>query len=573
MMGAQLKLALVMSPYHLLSQLIGNHLSPTDLVVTLKLFAIALSPTTGNALCPVCGQSSDRIHSRYRRVIADLPICGRQLVLILRLRKFLCTNAGCPRRIFCERILDLAAAHARSTTRLAQEHRTLGIALGGEPAARLSVKLAMPASGDTILRRVKTTVSQPEPRYRFVGIDDFALRKGQTYGTIVVDLERRRVIDLFEGRDGSVVQMWLSSHPTIEVITRDRWAAYANACSAGASMALQVADRFHLVGNIRELVERLFEQHASALDAALEPPATIASQGEVPPTPASASRSTLPVATGTTATHDATSLPGPASTASSPGLSRGQQLRLDRFNEVRRLHGSGRSTRQIARELRISRNSVLDYLHRERCPDGQRIGHRRSSLEGFRATVDAFVHEGGRSVTMLQRRLKDQGCSPSYDAVWRFLRRRLEAAGIPSMRSVRGPPRPPRLSTRQLSFEFVRRTEKRSDEATKRMVTVNAIPELCASLKLANELLEMTRGQSKTSLSDWLARADASENRSVRMFAETLRTDSSAVQAALSTPWNNGPVEGQVNRLKLIKRSGYGRAGLPLLRARVRAKP
>ena len=125
---------------------------------------------------------------------------------------------------------------------------------------------------------------------------------------------------------------------------------------------------------------------------------------------------------------------------------------------------------------------------------------------------------------------------------------------------------------RSLSFEFIRRAENRSDEEAERMTTVRAIPELCNSLALAGELLEMTRGSTKTPLSDWLGRADGSGTRLVQSFAETLRTDSSAVQGALSTRWNNGPVEGHVNRLKLIKRSMYGRAGLPLLRARVRAK-
>ena len=196
--------------------------------------------------------------------------CGRQLALVLHLGKFLCLNAGCPRRIFCERVHGLAATHARSTTRLAQLQRTLGLSLGGEPGSRLAAELAVPISGDTILRRVKAVPTEPEASYRFVGIDDFALRKGHTYGTILVDLQRGRVIDLFDGRDGAPVAAWLTLHPGIGVITRDRWAAYANACSAAAPKATQVADRFHLVGNIRELVERLFEQHASALDAALE---------------------------------------------------------------------------------------------------------------------------------------------------------------------------------------------------------------------------------------------------------------------------------------------------------------
>jgi len=446
----------------------------------------------------------------------------------------------------------------------------LGLALGGEPASRIAVKLAMPTSGDTILRRVKATDSQPEPRYRFVGIDDFALRKGQTYGTVLVDLEGHRVIDLFDGRDGSPVQAWLSSHPTVEVITRDRWAAYANACSAGAPMALQVADRFHLVGNIRELAERLFEQHATALDAALELSTPVAT----PSTSTPADEAMLPgwegaaVAPGTgVVSKTAAESPPPA-----PALSHRQQRRRDRFEEVRRMRGEGQSVRQIARALRVSPKTVLSYGRRQQCPDWNPGTQRASRLDGLKVLVDAFIREGGRVATVLFRQLKAQGCNSSYDAVRRFLYRRLQSAGVTSAHPSRGPPRPRRPTARQLAFEFVRRAEERSEEAAKRMEKASGIPEVCGTLRLANELLEMTRGQSRTSLSDWLSRADGSESRSIQTFAETLRVDSSAVQAALSTRWNNGPVEGHVSRLKLIKRSMFGRAGLPLLRARIRAK-
>jgi transposase len=566
-----------MLPSHLLSQLLGTHLSPTDLVVTPNLIAVALTSSDPNSLCPVCGQPSDHVHSRYRRVLADLPTCGRQLALILSLRRFFCLNAGCPRHIFCERLPALAAAHARSTTRLAHLHRTLGLALGGQPGSRLAAELAVPTSADTILRRVKNTPAEPETRYRFVGIDDFALRKGHTYGTILVDLERGHVIDLFDGREGLPVTAWLKLHPGIEVITRDRLAAYANAGSAGAPQATQVADRFHLIGNIRELVERLFEQHASALDVALEPPSPIAEPCVGSPSNLGiASELTVSATTQAIDTPDTGQLPATASelpSPSSPELSNRQQQRQDRFHEVRRLRLAGRSVRQIAGELQISPKTVIEYLHRERCPDWNPGRPRTTPLDGFGAAVDAFIREGGRAATVLHRRLKDQGCGSSYDPVRRFLRRRFQAAGIAPVRSSRGPPRPRRPSARQLSFEFVSRAENRSEEAVKRMVVVNPIPELCGSLKLANELLEMTRGQSKTPLSDWLARADVSESGSVQSFAQTLRTDTAAVQAGLSTPWSNGPVEGQVNRLKTVKRSMYGRAGLPLLRARVRAKP
>ena len=215
---------------------------------------------------------------------------------------------------------------------------------------------------------------------------------------------------------------------------------------------------------------------------------------------------------------------------------------------------------------------MIDYRRRERCPNWNPGTRRPTRLDGLQAKVDAFIREGGRTATVLYRALKDQGCRSSYDAVRRFLARRLQAAGLAPLRSGRAPPPPCRPSARQLSFEFVRRAEERSDEAVERMGKVSPIPALCGPLALANELLAMTRGESKTALADWLGRAGVSASGSVQAFAETLRTDAAAVQAALSTSWSNGPVEGHVNRLKLIKRSMYGRAGLPLLRARVCAK-
>jgi transposase len=453
----------------------------------------------------------------------------------------------------------------------------LGLALGGEPGSRLAGALAVPISGDTILRRVKAAPAEPETSYRFIGIDDFALHKGHTYGTILVDLQRGRVIDLFDGRDGVPVAAWLALHPGIEVITRDRWAAYVNACTVGAPKATQVADRFHLIGNIRELVERLFEQHASALDAVLEPPLAVATEScvaTVATPPPTVLPSEQPIVTGTpTPPGGPDGLPAPANeTPTPPRVSPRQQRRQDRFDEVRRLRLTGKSVRQIARELRMSRQTVINYQRRERCPDWNPGTRRPTRLDGLQAQVDAFIRDGGRTASVLYRALKDQGCRSSYDAVRRFLTRRLQAAGIAPARASRGPPHLRRPSARQLSFEFVRRAEERTDEAVERMGKVSPIPALCDPLALANELLAMTRGESKTTLADWLGRADVSASGSVQSFAETLRTDAVAVQTALSTSWSNGPVEGQVNRLKLIKRSMYGRAGLALLRARVCTK-
>jgi transposase len=229
-----------------------------------------LTSTATSSACPRCGTPSDRVHSHYRRTVADLPCHDHPVALRLLVRRFRCINPGCPQAIFCERVPKLLDAHARTTARLTDAHRAIGFALGGEAGARLADHLDMPTSPDTLLRRVKGAPDEPVPLPRYLGVDDWAVRKGQRYGTILIDLERGRVIDILPGRDGSALAAWLKEHPGVEVITRDRWSAYAQAASDGAPQALQVADRWHLLKNLREAVQRLLERHAAEVRAALQ---------------------------------------------------------------------------------------------------------------------------------------------------------------------------------------------------------------------------------------------------------------------------------------------------------------
>jgi transposase len=234
---------------------------------------LSLRTTSATACCPGCGAPSHHVHSRYARTVRDLPSQGRRTVLRLTARKFFCRNPNCPRSVFCERLPDLAPPHARSSPRLADAHRTVAFALGGEAGSRLAGKLGMPTSADALLRRIKQAATQEAPTPRVLGVDDWAIRRGHVYGTILVDLERGKVIDLLPGRDGPELRAWLQAHPGVEVISRDRATAYASAASEAAPDAMQVADRWHLLENVREMLERLFERHHAQLRAALGPPA------------------------------------------------------------------------------------------------------------------------------------------------------------------------------------------------------------------------------------------------------------------------------------------------------------
>jgi transposase len=214
---------------------------------TLRIGATSVSTT---AACPVCGTVSARIHSRYRRTLTDLPSQGRRVVLTVCARRFRCVLADCGRRIFAERLeTTVGGPFARRTTRLDEIVHHLGLALGGRPGQSFARRLLLPVSNDTLLRVVRRRAVQPREEPRVVGIDDFAWKRGHRYGTIICDLERRRVVDILPDREAATATAWLADRPSITIIARDRDAGYRQAAAEGRPDAVQVADRWHLMEN------------------------------------------------------------------------------------------------------------------------------------------------------------------------------------------------------------------------------------------------------------------------------------------------------------------------------------
>jgi len=546
---------------------------------------VHLATTAPAAACPLCGYDTHRVHSRYTRRLEDLPCLGRCVRLQFAVRRFICPLLDCPRRIFVERLPGFAAPWARTTDRLGQAQADIGSSLGGEAGSRLATRLAMTTSPDTLPRRVKRLKNASAPSPRIVGIDDWAWRKGQSYGTIVVDLERSDVIDLLPDRDAETVAAWLKAHPGVEMVSRDRSAAYAQAATEGASQAEQVADRWHLLKNLREAVERVLERHTAAVDAALKASETPTEPAQVAAVPEPGAATSTPAAPAQVA---AAPEPGAATSPveSSPprppsqGLPESPRLpaepskrqkRIDRFEQVHELHRRGHSARRIARELGMSRRTVFRYLRRETCPAWGLGGSRRSRLDGYREWIDARIAEGFTNVAELHRQLTERGFKGSYGSVYEFVTKRLGAAGKQRDRlNAAQPPVPARPSARQLSFEWVRRAENRKPAEQARLTAIRAqSDELAAALDLADGFADLIRKRSGATLGEWLTRGEASSDPDLRRFAEGIRRDEAAVQAAVTERWSNGPVEGHVNRLKTIKRQMYGRAGFVLLRARV----
>jgi transposase len=519
---------------------------------------LTLQSRSRMACCPLCRRRANRVHSRYERTLADLPWGEHAVVLRLRVRRLFCDNARCERRIFVERLPGIAAPWSRKTARLATRLTALGLALGGAAAARLSRVLLMPSARNTLLRLIRAAPSPPEVTPAVLGVDDWALRKRHSYGTVLVDLERRRPVALLPDREAGTLAAWLHEHPGVKLVARDRSGAYADGTRRGAPEAVQVADRFHLLQNLAEALETTFTAHAASLLAVdqARDQAVIADGGPAPVAPPQ--------------------LPARAATLAAERRER----RMARYQQVWSLHREGWPGHAIARQLGLGRSTVVRYLRHEAFPERKgRSDVGRSLLDPWKPLLLKRWNAGQRDGRRLFRELQGRGYRGSYPTLARYtqrLRQAQESAALRQTQSSRSsslpsvidrPERP--LTPRTAAWLALRRPERRGPGDTERLARLrDRDASLAEALDLAEEFASLIRARQPERLGPWLARARDGRLPAFRGFAKRLGADEAAVRTAATLPWSTGQVEGQINRLKTIKRQMYGRAKLDLLAQR-----
>jgi transposase len=540
------------------------------------------------ARCPGCGTLSDAVHCQYQRTVHDVPCGGRKVVLRLHARKFFCRTATCPRKVFTERLPELVRPWARVSNRLLEELKAIGLAASAEVSERLAPRLGMTIKAPTLLRYLRTIKDAPRADVTVLGIDDFSLRRGDSYGTILINLETRRPLDLLPDRTAKAVKPWLASHPEIQVVSRDRASAFADAVSQILPHATQVADRYHLVQNLREHLQRLLDHKRSCLplveDTALKS-TQACHPGKADPladlTPSTVSDSipkTLSSEQHGGRTCPEADLSGLTYAERKKKISRDK--RIAHYEEVMALHREGLGQRAIARQLRMSRKTVQRYISSpgfpERAESVFRRRARKSKLDPYlpylREQWDAGIHNCSRLFALVKER--------GYTGCQSGLRKRLSEwrAELPPQRWRGSPPKPRlfaqwgqrRLSPRSASFLMIVSPEKLTAKQRQQIEHIcQASSDLHTVYLLSQEFVTLLKERQAEVLHEWLNRAKASQVAELKSFANGIFRDYAAVYAACSRPESNGITEGHVNRLKFLKRQMFGRARLDLLRVKV----
>jgi transposase len=495
----------------------------------------------------------------------------------LHTSRWRCLNDECERQTFSEQLSDIARPYARQTERVAEIIRLFGHGVGGQPAERLMKRLGLPTSDDTILRHLKHSVAgRTSGKVRVLGIDEWSWLKGVNYGTIMVDLERREVVDVLPDRSAASTAVWLGQHAEVEIVSRDRCGLYAQGAREGAPQARQVADRFHLLQNLRETIEK----QMSRSDRGMACPALPAAADEHNGSLARATKGRLEMAEHRRLTKQAH-----------------HRSRQAIFDRVQILKNARATVRDIARDLGVGWRTAKKWVLATIAPVRRERTPTPTSAKYFRDYILSRSSNGCTRGRQLFEEVRSRGYLGSYSNMQRVLARwGLTKRGAPSSSSVLAPnPAKTEPTTTGDVLAEAPATPRAIDPATGWLISPIVAAALCikprgqltpaqaakvAALKDASPDFVTMRGlamrfrgilhsKNVKGLETWLNDAQRSGLFAIQRFVRTLRRDIEAVKNGVTETWSNGQTEGQINRLKTLKRSMYGRAGAELLRARM----
>ena len=521
---------------------------------------ISVSVVRNRSPCPLCGHFSQSVHGSYSRTISDLPVFNNAVNLLLKVRKFKCYNAGCIQKVFSEQTPHIKR-YCRRTARAALLLDSISIELTGKLASKISKQLFMPISTSTFTRIAHR---QPLPEIEqpvVLGIDDWAFRKGKSYGTILVDMKTSIPIELLPSRDSCDLKTFLNQYPLVEIVTRDRASSYSSAVDEICPEAIQVADRFHLLVNLSDALDKYFKSSRSIVKAIIQQKEEEMAKDDN--------------SIGNKTTLDISLANDPDSVDEVSGHERvNSDQRIEKFNKVKELQKENVGIKKIARTVGITRITVRSYLVQDTL--SPRISSKSTNIDTYANLIQNRLSTGDYQVKDILKEIISLGFNGGKSQAYYHINR-IKTSSNTTTRNVKGLQQTPicfikPLSTRKLAkfIDVNINNISDPDERNYMEMLLKNVPEF----RIVRKLVQVFKGMLKNgygNIKKWIeyVRGSKKSLAGLKNFANGLLSDIKAVENAICLAWSNGAVEGHVNRIKSIKRQMYGRAGFELLRRKV----
>ena len=506
---------------------------------------LTLVSTRESDQCPTCQTPTLAGHGWFTRCLHSLPCLDQAVVLLIQAHRFRCPNAACPRRTFREDLSALAQRYQRRTHAATHLLSSVAALAGGQAGACLAAQMRLPTSRSTVLRWLIRQTPAAENAPRVVGVDDFAWTKRRRYGTILMDLETQRLLALLADCDEVTVAAWFSRHPNVQIVTRDRSPTFATAIRRGAPQAVQIADRFHLHMNAMTCLETLLIRE----------------------------QATIRRVCASLRTHHRNAQPAsPPKLLASERLGRERRARRSaRYEQVVHLKTQGWSQRAIAQETGLHPQSVAIYLKAGQFPESAPHPARSRVIEPYldylRHQCEQGEHNGRRLFQEIRAQGYPAGVTEVYVAIqpWRTHGPTASLARATEVQQYQS------YSPKQtLWLLFKAQRAAHEEQFVQTLLEQNEIiAHTYEMVRRFRRFRQILTERDETALPPWAFEAETSQIPELKRFVQHLRQDGEAVENALLFASSQGQVEGQVNRLKVFKRQGYGRASPALLQTRL----